>query len=218
MSAPAEIEAREPDVPPDEPSRLDLSPRAADRADRDHRAERRQPRERRREELAADRVEDDVRLEILRQLVVDVGLLGAERATGVELLRGADGRDDARTEGARDLDRRRADAARRSVDEHGHAGPHAHLPRERDVRREEREQERRALGERRVIGQRHGERAIDGRLLRVAPAGGRERHHARPVGELARDLGAEHSGKLRHQRVRAVADEHIGEVDPGRAD
>ena len=156
-------------------------------------------------------------VQILRQLVVDVRLLGAELAAHVELLRRADCRDHAGAERARDLDRRRADAARARVHEHRRAAANAHLPRERDVRGEERQQERRALGEARAVGQQHDLRAVDRGELCVAAAARRERHHARSVLELARDLGAEHGGQLRHLRIAAAPDEHVGEVDPGRA-
>ena len=71
-----------------------------------------------REELAADRVDDHVGLEVVGQLVVDVRLGCAELAAHVELLRRADRGDHPRAERARELDRRRADAARGRVHEH----------------------------------------------------------------------------------------------------
>ncbi len=149
---PSEVEAVEPDVAADEARRLDLRPRAGRRADRDDRTERAQPRERAGEELAADRIDDDVHLQVLGQVGVDVGLLRAELTADVELLRRSDRGNDASAECAGDLDRRRADTAGARVDEHDRPGPHAHLARERDVRREEGEQERGALGEARVVG------------------------------------------------------------------
>ncbi len=53
--------------------------------------------------------------------------------------------------------------------------------------------------------------------LRVATSvHAREAQNAPPV-DLARDLGAEECGELRHLRVAAEADQDVGEVDPGRA-
>ena len=69
---PAEVEAGDGDVAADEQRRVDGLPRAAGVADRDRRAERTQELERRREELAADRVEDHVDLlELVQPLVRD---------------------------------------------------------------------------------------------------------------------------------------------------
>src|SRR5262245_56052668 len=107
---PTEVEAVQADVAPDEPGRVDRRPRSAGRSDRDHGPERAQPRKRAGEEVAADGVEDDVDLELVRQLVVRERL-GAEGAHDVELVRRANGAVHGRAERARDLDRRGADAA-----------------------------------------------------------------------------------------------------------
>src|SRR5947199_324053 len=73
-----EVEALHADVPTDELGGAQLRPRAAGEADRDERPDRPQPPERRREQLAADGVNDDVAAQAVRHLVVDVCLLGAD--------------------------------------------------------------------------------------------------------------------------------------------
>ena len=77
---PTEIEAVEANVATDQSCRLDLRPRARCRADCDDGPEGLQPREGAGEELAADGIDDDVDAQILRQVGVDVRLLGAELA------------------------------------------------------------------------------------------------------------------------------------------
>ena len=170
---PAEVDALDADVAPDEVRRLHLGPHPGREADRDELAERLEPRDRRLEQVAADRVDDDVDAQVLGDLVVEIRLGGAELAAEVELLRRAGRRDDLRAERPRDLDRRRADAAGGGVDEHRRAVAQHDLPRERDVRGEEGEQERRALGERRVLGQRHERALVDRRELGVTAGAGR---------------------------------------------
>ena len=197
--------------------RLQLGPHAARVADRDELAERTEPPDGGFEQLAADGIDDDVDPQVVRDLVVDVRLLGAELAAEIELLRRADRGDDARAERARDLDRRGADAAGRRVHEHRRAVLAAHLPRQRDVRGEEREEERRALGERRARRAAARARARSTAASSAYAPPRDERHHARPVLELARELDAEHRRELRHLRVAAAPDQDVEEVDPGRA-
>ncbi len=98
--------------------RLQLGPEPAREADRHELAERAQSADGGLEQLAADRIDDDVDPQVVRQLVVDVRLLGAELAAELELLGRPHGRDDPRVERAGDLDRRAADAAGRGVHEH----------------------------------------------------------------------------------------------------
>ena len=186
-------------------------------ADRDELAERLESPDRGLEQVAADRIDDDVDAQVVGDLVVEVRLGRAELAAEVELLRRAGRRDDLRAERARDLDRRGTDAAGRRIHEHGRAFAQNDLTRQRDVGGEEGEQERRALGERRVLGQRHERRAVDRRELGVAATTG-ERHHARPVLELAAELGADDRRELRHLRVLAAPDQDVGEVERGRTD
>jgi len=92
----------------------------------------------------------------------------------------------------------------------------AHLPRQRDIRGEEREDEAGALGERRAVRERYERSARHGGELGVR-APGNHRHHPGPVLELSRELHAEHGRQLRHLRIAAAPDQDVEEVDPGRA-
>ena len=182
-----DVDALHADVPSHELHRLQLGPQPSRVADRDELAERPQPADRALEELAADRVDDHVDAQVVGEVVVDIRLVGAEVEAGRELLLRAGCGDDPRPERARDLDRRGADAARRGVHEHHRAVPQPHLPGQRHVGGEEGQEEGGALGEARVVGQRHERAAVDGGDLGVAAARD-ERHHARPVLQLAGDL------------------------------
>ena len=147
---PAEVEALDAHVPADEQRRVELLPPAAGVADADERAQRRQDADTRREELAADGIEHEIRLHRVGELVVAVRLLGTELHAEAALLLGRGGGHHARAEVARDLDGRRAHAAGAGVDEHSLAGLEAHLARDGNPGREEGEQERGALRERRA--------------------------------------------------------------------
>src|SRR2546423_3732946 len=85
----ADEHALDADIPSDELRRLRLRPEPTRVADGHERAERAQPGDRGLEQLTADRIDDDVHPQVVRQLVVDVRLLRAELAAELELLRRA---------------------------------------------------------------------------------------------------------------------------------
>ena len=212
----AEVEAEDREVAPDEQLRVERRPRPARVADRDQRPERVHHADAPREDVAADRVEHDVGLHGVRELVVAVRLRRSEAPRQLPLLLRRGGRDDPGPEEAGDLDRGAADAAGARVDEHRRAGPDAHVV-ERHPRRQEGHQERGALLERCPVREREHPVGVDFRALGVAATGvAEERHHAASV-ELARDLGAGRGRQRRRLRVAALAHEHVEEVHPGGA-
>ena len=214
---PTEVEALDADVPADEPRRVDLLPGAAGEADPDRDAERAQRLDARREDLAADRIEGDVDVVELADLLVAHRPLCAELPRELELLRRPGrGRDVGAAE-RRHLDRSRADAACGRRHEHVRVGMDPGLAGHRDPGGQVRGQERGALGVARARRQVEHPLVLDGDALGVAAAGvPHEREHASAV-DVAGDLVAEDRRQLRRLRVHAVLDQHVGEVDPGRA-
>ena len=114
---------------------IHLLPHPACIADGDRRAHRLQQTERRREDVAADEVEDRVDLLELADLLVRHRLDGAERARQLELLRAADRRDRRAVQRADDLHGRRTHGTRGSGDQHARAERDAHELGQRDPRR-----------------------------------------------------------------------------------
>ena len=175
------------------------------------RPQRRQDADACREQLAADGIEYEIRLHRVGELVVAVRLLGTELNTEAALLLGRGGGHHARAEVARDLDRRRADAAGARVDEHRLARLEAHLARDGNPGREKREQERGALRERRALGQREEPLLVHRNLLRIASAG-EQGDDASAVRRLAGDLHARRRRQRRCLRIVPLAYEDVEKV------
>ena len=137
----------------------------------------------------------------------------------VTLLLRADGTDDVRAERRGELNTRAPDTACGRGDEHPRVGSQDDLTGERDPGREIREDERGTLLERRRGGKVEQPVVLDGDLLCVPTAlHAREADHATAVVGRAGDLGAGHVRQRRRLWVAALADQHVGVVDAGRAD
>ena len=147
---PAEVEAVDADVAADEPGRAHVLPEAAGVADRDRAAERLQQAERRREDVAADEVEDDVHLLELAELVVGHASTAPSERGSSSFVRAPDRGDRGAVQRPDELDRRRADRAGGRGHEHARAEADPHELGQRDPRGEERHREGGALGEARL--------------------------------------------------------------------
>src|SRR5918995_1493023 len=211
----SEIEALQPEVAADERRGVKRLPPAAGESDRDDRPEGVQDAKALREDLAADRVENDVGSDLLGELVVAESLVLPLLQCDRPLLLRARGRHHAGTQMLRDLDSRRTDTARARMNQHDRSITDPNLPRKRNPRSQVRQQEPGALFERRTLRQRHDQALVHGDRLRVAAASG-ERHHAASVC-LASDLRAGDRRQLRGLRVAPLPHEHVGEIDPGCA-
>ncbi len=152
-----------------------------------------------------------IRAHRLGELVVAERLFGSVLEAEPPLLLGRRGRDDPRAEVPRALDGRRAHAAGAGVHEHGLSRLEPHLARQRDPGREEREQERCALGERSAVRQRKQPLRVDRDLLCVAAAR-EQRHDAPAVLGLAGDLDAGDRRQLRRLRVVPLPDEEVEKI------
>src|SRR5918995_4551152 len=211
----SEIEALQPEVAADERRGVKRLPPAAGNSDRDDRPEGVQDAKALREDLAADRVENDVGSDLLGELVVAESLVRPLLQCDRPFLLRARGRHHAGTQMLRDLDSRRTDTARARMNQHDRSITDPNLPRKRNPRSQVRQQKPGALFERRTLRQRHDQALVHGDRLRVA-ASSRKRHHAASVC-LAGDLRAGDRGQFRGLRVAPLSHEHVGEIDPGCA-
>src|SRR5215204_2465222 len=143
---PPEVEALDADVAADEPCRIDRLPGAAREADPDRDAERAQRLDAGGEHRAADRVEGDVDVVQLRDLVVGDGAVRAQLSRELALLLRTGGCGDRRAAERCDLNRGRPDPAGGCGDEHVRVRMDVRLPVHRDPRRQVRRQEGGALG------------------------------------------------------------------------
>ena len=203
---------------PDEERGVDRLPRSAREADPHDRAERAKQLEAQREEIASHLVEDHVeRLELADFLVRDG--IRAEGAHVVELLARADRADDLGAERSRGLDPRAADAAGCGGDEDAGSALDPGLPCERDPGRQKGEEKCCSLLVRRLVGKLEHPVLVGDRLLGVAAAvAPDEREHPSAVVRVAGDLRAGNEGERGHLRIPTLADQHVGVVDPRRAD